>query len=440
VRAFLRQPSISYTGQGIKETAELVCAMIQDLGGTARLIPTKGHPLVYGRLDQGANRTLIYYSMYDVMPTEEPGWTVDPFGAEIVDLPNHGKSIVARGAVNTKGPTAAFFRAMKAYQAVRGKLPVNFIFIVEGEEEMGSRQFNEFVPANKELFAGAEAMLFPFFNQDETHQAYMWLGTKGLLYFELKAQGGDWGGPTSRGIHGCYAGWVANPAWRLVRALATMTGPDDQIRVEGLSEGAIGLTAAEKRILAENADLYGTLGFQQANDVKRFKWPGEGPAVWEKLFSEPTLNIDGIWGGYTGPETKTLLPHQATVKMDVRMVPNMDPEKVAAAIRRHLDQHGFPDIEMKIYNKYYWSKVSLETPIVQAMLKTYAQLGHRVQLQFINPGSAPYWIFERVLGIPYITGGLGHGARQHSSNEYCTVQGILDFEKSMVLFLENYTH
>ena len=438
VRAFLRQPSISYTGQGIKETAEMIGAMIADLGGTARIIPTQGHPLVYGRLDEGAQRTILYYSMYDVMPTDEPGWTVDPFGAEIVDLPKFGRSIVARGAVNTKGPTAAFFRALRAYKTVRGKLPVNFIFIVEGEEEMGSRQFNQFVPANKELLADAEVALFPFFSQHENMQTYLWLGTKGILYFELTARGGDWGGPRSRGIHGCFAGWVHNPAWRLVHALATMVGSDDRILVERLREGAAGLTAAERALVADNLDLFDTQTFLDANDVKRFKWQGDTVALWEKLFTEPTLNIDGIWGGYTGPETKTLLPHEASVKMDVRMVPQMDPDRVVASIRQHLDRHGFADIEMKVLNKYPWSKVPLDAPLVQAMLKTYAQLGHRVQVQAINPGSAPYWIFERVLGIPYITGGLGHGARQHSSNEYCTVQGILDFEKSMVLFLENY--
>ncbi len=440
VRAFLRQPSISYTGQGIRETAEMVAAMITDLGGTARLIDTAGHPLVYGRLDEGAKRTLLYYSMYDVMPTEEPGWSVDPFAAEIKDLPKYGPSIVARGAVNTKGPTAAFFRALKAFKTVRGKLPFNFIFIVEGEEEMGSRQFNQFMPAHKELFADAEAAIFPFFSQDESLQTYIWLGTKGLLYFELKARGGDWGGPRSRGIHGCFAGWVHNPAWRLVQALATMVGPDDRILVDGLADGALPLTPAEQQVLAENADLYGTQSFLEAYDVKKFKWPGQGPAVWEKLFSQPTLNIDGIWGGYTGLETKTLLPHEASVKMDVRMVPQMDPDRVVAAIRKHLDEHGYADIEMKVLNKYHYSKVPLDAPVTQAMLKTYAQLGHRVQIQPINPGSAPYWIFERILGIPYITGGLGHGSRQHSSDEYCTVQGVLDFEKSMVLFLDNYAN
>jgi acetylornithine deacetylase/succinyl-diaminopimelate desuccinylase-like protein len=438
VRAYLRQPSISYTGEGIAETAQMTCDMITSLGGTARVIPTAGHPLVYGRLDEGAEKTILYYSMYDVMPAEEPDWLVPPFSADLVDLPKYGQCIVARGAVNTKGPTAAFFRAIAGYKAVRGRLPVNLIFIVEGEEEMGSRQFGKFMPENKELFADADSVLFPFFEQDEALQPYVTLGTKGLLYFELKAKGGEWGGPQSRGIHGCYAGWVHNPTWRLVRALASMIGPDDRIQIEGLADNAVELPAGERQFMMDNADLFDETPFMEAHDVKRLKWPGKGPEVWEKLYSQPTLNIDGIWGGYTGPGTKTLLPHEASVKMDVRMVPNMDPDAVVAAIRSHLDRNGFSDIEMTVLNKYYWSKVPLESSTIQAMLRTYEQLGYRARVEPLNPGSAPYFIFERVLGIPYVTGGLGHGSRQHSSNEYCTVQGILDFEKSMVLYLDNF--
>jgi acetylornithine deacetylase/succinyl-diaminopimelate desuccinylase-like protein len=373
-----------------------------------------------------------------VMPAEEPGWSVPPFAAEIIDLPKYGPSIVARGAVNTKGPTAAFFCAIRAYKQVRGRLPVNLIFIIEGEEEMGSRQFNQFVPKNKGLFADAEAALFPFFEQDEALQTYLTLGTKGLLYFELKAKGGDWGGPRSRAIHGCYAGWVHNPVWRLIRALNTMIGPDDRPTIEGLAEGAIDIPQSEIEIMHKNADLFEEQAFLEAHDVSRLKWFGKGLPVWEKLYSQPTLNIDGIWGGFTDEGTKTLVPHEATVKMDVRMVPCMEPDRVVAAIRRHLDEHGFSDIEMKVLNKYYWSKVPLESRAIQSMLKAYEQLGHRVRVEPLNPGSAPYWIFERVLGIPYVTGGLGHGSRQHSSDEYCTVQGVLDFEKSMVLFLANY--
>ena len=438
VRAYLRQPSISYTGEGIAETAEMTRQMIVELGGTARLIPTDGHPLVYGRLDQGAERTLLYYSMYDVMPADEPGWIAPPFAAEIREYGSYGPCIINRGAVNTKGPTAAFFRACRAYKQVRGKLPVNLIFVVEGEEEMGSRHFNSFVPEHKELFSDAEACIFPFFEQDERLQPFLTLGTKGILYFELTARGGDWGGPVSRGIHGSLAAWVHNPVWRLTQALATMVGQDDRIMIDGLRDGAIAISPSELAAMADCADLYDENGFREAYDVRRFKWPGDGLKLWERLFAEPTLNIDGIWGGYTGPGTKTLLPNEASVKMDVRMVPKMEPDNVVASIRRHLDQHGYADIEMNVLNKYYWSKVPIDAPVIQAMLESYRQLGHRVRIEPLNPGSAPYWIFERVLGIPYVTGGLGHGSRQHSNNEYCTVQGILDFEKSMVLLLENY--
>lgn len=439
VRAYLRQPSISYTGEGIKETAEMTAQLIRELGGTAELKYVENHhPLVYGRLDEGAKHTLLYYSMYDVMPVDEPGWTSAPFGAEIVDLPKYGKCIINRGAVNTKGPTAAFFQACKAYKAVKGKLPVNFIFIVEGEEEMGSRAFNKFMQARKDLFADAEACLFPFFQQDEDLQTYMWLGTKGILYFELTCRGGAWGGPQTRGIHGSYASWVHSPVWRLVKALSTMVGEDDRILVKGLKDGAIRIPKSELDMVKANADLFDEKSWAASHDVAKYKWPVDGVALWEKRFAEPQLNIDGIWAGYTGPGTKTLLPHEASVKMDVRMVPKMEPDAVVASIRKHLDDHGFSDIEMNVLNKYYWSKVSIKEPVVQAMLKSYDQMGKRVRVEPINPGSAPYWIFERVLGIPYVTGGLGHGARQHSSNEYCTVQGVLDFEKSMVLFLDNY--
>ena len=146
----------------------------------------------------------------------------------------------------------------------------------------------------------------------------------------------------------------------------------------------------------------------------------------------------GIGGFDTGPGTKTLLPHETTVKMDVRMVPNMDPDKVVQTIREHLERRGFGDIEMKVISKYPWSKVSVKEPVVQALIKAYRELGAEPAVYPLNIGAAPFYLFDRVLGVPYVFGGMGHGARQHSSNEYFSVQGLLDYEKSMVLTLANY--
>lgn len=440
VRDFLRMPSISYTGEGIEETANKLKEMISELGGEAEVVPTKGHPIVFGEIDEGNEHTLLVYGMYDVMPTDEEGWTVDPWGAEIKDLPKFGPSIINRGAVNTKGPLGAFFNTLRAFKEVDGKLPVNLIFAIEGEEEMGSRNFPAFLEQYKEKLSKAEAVLFPFFDQDEAGTPSLTLGTKGLLYFELICKGGDWGGPTSRGIHGCFNAWVANPAWRLVKALSTLVDENENILVEDLLKDVSPLAQEERDLLKEqiNQGIFDEQVFLENYDVKKFKYEGSGIDVWEKLFSRPQLNIDGIYSGYSGPETKTLLPHIATAKVDVRMVPHMEPDEVVDAIRTHLAKNGFADIEMKVYNKYYWSKVSVQEKVVQAMIDTYKQMGTEPQIWPLNPGSAPYYVFERYLQIPYVTGGMGHGARQHSSDEYCTVQGVLDFEKSMAIFFDNY--
>jgi acetylornithine deacetylase/succinyl-diaminopimelate desuccinylase-like protein len=174
------------------------------------------------------------------------------------------------------------------------------------------------------------------------------------------------------------------------------------------------------------------------DNVEKFKEGLRGFPLWKRLFSQPQFNIDGIVGGYTGEGTKTLLPHKATIKMEVRMVPSMEPGRVVEVIRAHLDNHGFEDIKMNVLNKYYWSKLSLQEASVQAMLKVYETMDKKAIIWPVNPGSAPYYVFERIMGVPYVTGGLGHGSRQHSNDEYCTVQGLLDFEISIARWLNNY--
>lgn len=436
VRKFLRMKSISLTGEGITETAQVVKKMIEEIGGTSEIIQTPGNPIVYGTLDEHADQTLLIYSMYDVLPAEEPDWISDPWSAQISDFRDYGKCVIARGAVNTKGPTAAFFRAIRAFKKVKGRLPVNLVFLIEGEEEMSSKSLQEFLEQHKEKFSSCDAMFFPSFGE-ENRVALIGMGVKGIVTFELKAKGGDWGGPTRQGIHGCFAAWVGNPVWRLVKALSSMVGEDEkEIRVKGFYDNILPLPEEKEKALAASQDLLDEEDWKKAYYVKKFKWPGSGLELWKKLFTVPTLNIDGIYGGYTGEGSKTLLPSEATAKMDIRLVPDMDPNQMLGKIREHLDSHGFPDIEIKPYGKpYYPSSVPYFSTSVQTLKETYEILGRRPQIWPWNPGSAPYYLFGKVLGIPYVTGGLGYGSRQHSSNEFCTVQGVLDFEKSMICYL-----
>ncbi len=440
VRAFLKQPSISYTGEGILETAEAVKGWIEDLGGQACLVDVPGgfHPVVYGRIHEGAPRTMMIYGMYDVMPADEPDWVSPPFAAEIRDWDGLGPCVINRGAANTKGPLAGFFAVLRAIKEVEGRLPLNLVFVVEGEEEYGSRSLPGFFEMYLHELKQAEAVLFPFFGCDRQGTPGIRLGTKGLIYFELTARGGDWGGPVGRGIHGSNNVWIASPVWRLVNALSTMVSADEHITIDGFMDDVRTPTAEDIQLceaLAKSPDAIREL---EANNARKFKWNLKGADLYLQAQTEPQLNIDGIFGGYTGVGTKTLLPHEATVKMDVRIVPNMDPDKVVEAIRGHLDNGGYDDIQMKVINKYPWSKVSVGEPIVQALVGACRSLGKEPTVYPINIGSAPFYLFDRVLGIPYVFGGLGHGSRQHSSNEYFVVSGLLDFEKSMVLTIANY--
>lgn len=440
VRAFLRQPSISYTGEGILETAEAVKGWIEVLGGSAQLVPVPGgfHPVVYGKIESGAPHTLLIYGMYDVMPADEPGWIAPPFAAEIHDWEDMGPCVINRGAANTKGPLAGFFTAMRAIKEEYGQLPVNLIFVIEGEEEYGSRSLPQFVSMYLDELKKAEAVVFPFFGCDKQGVPAIRLGTKGLLYFELTCRGGEWGGPVKRGIHGSNNVWIANPVWRLIQALSTMEDDQEHITVDGFLDDVRTPTQEDEELceaLGNSPDAGREL---DAHQVMSFKWGLTGKPLYLHAQTQPQLNIDGIIAGYTGPGTKTLLPHEATVKMDVRMVPNMDPDKMARTIREHLDRRGFGDIEMKVINKYPWSKVSVKEPVVQALIKAYRELGAEPAVFPLNIGSAPFYLFDRVLGVPYVFGGMGHGARQHSSNEYFSVKGLLDYEKSMVLTLANY--
>ena len=438
VQEFLRTPSVSYTGEGIQETAQQLVQRIQAMGGTAEAVATPGHPVVYGELWSGAKDTLLIYGMYDVMPAQEPGWIVEPWSAEVRDFLDLGPCVIGRGAVNTKGPLAAFLATLEAILAVEGKLPVNLIFAIEGEEEHGSRNFPGFVEQHKAKLKQADAMFFPFFYCDQAGTPTVTLGTKGLCYFELVARGGEHGGPTTRAIHGSYAAWVNNPNWRLINALASMKNAFEEIQIEGFFDDVLPPNEDDMAVLANLEQFRDDQLFLQLQEVKRFKYNKTGVDLYKHLYFDPTLNINGLVSGFTGEGTMTLVPHEARAKVDIRMVPNMEPQQVVQMVREHLDKHGFTDIELHVNNLYYWSKVSVRERVVQALLQGYEELDRKPQVVPLNPGSAPYYVFQRTLEMPYIAGGLGHGSRQHSSNEYCTVQGILDFQKSVVAFFDNY--
>ncbi|MGH2437066.1 MAG: M20/M25/M40 family metallo-hydrolase, partial [bacterium] len=272
VRTFVRQPSISGEGVGMQEMAELVAASIRELGGKSEIVPTSGWPVVYGEIDAGAPRTLLLYGMYDVQPVAGEDWIVPPFGGQIVDqFEDLGPCLVNRGIANQKGPLAGAFNALSTVKAVAGKLPVNVKFVVEGEEELGSRHLPEFITKYKDRLR-AEGTYFPAFAQDRNGKPIVWLGVKGIVFFELVCRGGSWGGPTTRGIHGSNNSWIANPVWRMVHALKTMVDEHERIAIDGFYKSVAQPTDEDEKVLEQLEKTFEPELVLKSNDVRRFKY------------------------------------------------------------------------------------------------------------------------------------------------------------------------
>jgi acetylornithine deacetylase/succinyl-diaminopimelate desuccinylase-like protein len=437
VQAFVRQPSISGEGVGMREMAELVAGSIREIGGSAEIVPTPGWPVVYGELDQGAPRTLLLYGMYDVQPVVGENWLVPPFEGRIIPFEDRGDCVVARGVYNTKGPLAGLFSALASVRAVEGRLPVNLKFMIEGEEELGSRNLPAFVERHKDRLR-ADGTYFAFYAQEKTGKPVLWLGVKGILFFEMTCRGGAWGGPTARGIHGSLGALIASPAWRLVHAMETMTGPDEGITIDGIYDRVIPPSAEDERVLADLAKSFDLDLELRENDVRRPKHNLGGADLLRRYLFDPILNIDGIVGGHHGAGSKTLLPHEVRVKMHVRLVPTMEPDDVREKILAHLTKIGCADFDVHFEEGYPWAKMSPSAPISQAIIRAIRSFGLEPQVWPNIAGSAPFYIFSRTLKQPFVMGGLGHGGRAHSPNEFATLEGMRLFEKSVVRFLAEF--
>lgn len=448
LQEFVRQPSISAENRGVRECAELIKKYLTDLGcKDARLVETSGHPVVYGNYHAATDKTIIIYMMYDTQPVDEPGWTVPPLEGRIVDIKPFGKCLVARGAINTKGELRAFLNACESIKAVGQEIPVNLVFVAEGEEELGSRHLPEFIQKYLNELKKADAVLFPSAQQNQKGKVMMELGVKGIVYFELELDGKSWGhGPSQYDIHGSNKAWVDSPTWRMIQALSTMTTKDgNKVLIDGFYQNVAQPSPEDKELLDKMEKTFDEDSAKDTMKVERFIEDVHGKQALLRYLYSPTLNIDGIWSGYTGPGTKTVLPHKITAKVDVRLVPNMTVREALPKIRQHLDKHGFKEIRIvELEEGYEWAKTSIKESAAQAVLKAYRELGHEPEIWPHIAGSAPFCMFNRdPLNLPFVIGGLGHGARAHAPNEYLVVEeggptaGLRTLEKSYVAILDN---
>jgi len=426
IQDWIRNPSIAAENLNMQEGAEYMRRLAENAGFThTEIVQTSGHPGVFATWDVGAPKTLGVYFMYDVKQFNESEWSSPPLAAAIVDRPQ-GRVIMGRGAVNQKGPEMCFLAALHALRLAGRAPPVNLVLVAEGEEEIGSPNFHEIVrrPDIMAALQRSEGVFIPVGWQDpSTGGVTVNLGAKGIIECELIASGERWGRGPARDIHSSNKAMVDSPVWRLVAALQTLVTPDGNTpAIDGWFENVRPLSDRERQIIRQNAANTSAADWQRRNGVPRFIDDLAWPEALERLASQPTVNIEGLVAGYTGPGGMTILPGRGTAKLDFRLVPNQTRADAERKLRAHLDARGFNDVEVNVSGGYDPTETPEDSRLVQGQLAVYR--ASRVQAT-MNPrlaGSWPGSVFTQApVSIPAAQFGLGHGGAQHAPDEYFVV-------------------
>jgi len=427
LQTWIRQPSIAAENRGMNEGCELMMEMLKEAGFTGvRKMPTDGQPGVFATLDAGAPKTLGLYFMYDVKQVDPSEWSSPPFEAALVEKAGLGKVVMGRGAVNQKGPEATFLAALHAVRGPGKKLPVNFVFVAEGEEEIGSPHFPQIVhqPEIQAAFAKSLGVFMPFASQDLDGQVTVFYGAKGVVELELVSSGEKWGRGPRKDVHSSNKARLDSPAWHLVEALATLVSPDgNEPAIEGFADKARPLSPAEKKMIAAAATRLDEATAKKQLGVSHWVRDVNWQEALELLVSRPTVNIEGLVGGYTGPGGKTILPGRAVAKLDLRLVPDMTRDAAVAALKNHLAKHGFADIEVNVTGGYDPTSTPMDAVISKAEAAVYKSEGIDPVALPRLAGSWPGFVFTGdPLKLPSGHFGLGHGNGAHAPNEYYLIE------------------
>ena len=415
-------PTIAAEKRGTPQGADHMRKLLLDAGfQQAKIVPTDGLPGVFATLDAGAPTTLGIYFMYDVKQFDPAEWTSPPLEGRLVDRAE-GKAIMGRGAVNQKGPEIAFLSALHAFKATGRKLPVNIVLVAEGEEEIASPNFHQVI-ANPEVRAAmskAVGVFIPGAGQESTGATSIDLGAKGAVEIQLISSGEHWGRGPTKDIHSSLMAIVDSPAWRLVKALDALVAEDGHTpAVDGWFENVKPLTARQKELVVDGARKSDEAEIKKQLGVKHWIDNEDFLTSQQRLVSQPTINIQGLVGGYTGPGGKTVLPGRAEAKLDLRLVPNMTKEEAVSKLKAHLAKRGFSDIIVNVSGGYGPTETDENSLLVRSQIATLKQAGIEYALTPRLAGSWPGVIFTGPpLKLPAVGFGIGTGGGAHAPNEW----------------------
>jgi acetylornithine deacetylase/succinyl-diaminopimelate desuccinylase-like protein len=417
LRRLVRQPSISAHDVGVGACAQLLASMMTEAGlEDAQVLDTAGQPVVFGRADAPhGQKTLLIHTHYDVQPPEPlDAWDSPPFEARVQD----GR-MIGRGTTDPKGNVLAAIKAAEAFLRTSAALPLNLKFLFDGEEEIGSPSLPAFVDAHRDLLS-ADAVLTLDAGFDATGRPFVWLGSCGILFVELRARGSE------RDLHSSRARLVPNPVWDLVWALSTIKDRDERILIEGFYEDVRPRTDEERRLLARFP--WEDAGVRQELGVEAFLGHVTGVEALERLLFEPTSTLCGFAAGYTGPGPKSVLPHEAMAKLEFRLVADQDPDDIFEKLCQHLRKQGFGHLDVIRLGGCEPSQSPATSDIARVVARA-AEGVYRVS-PVVKPcneasGRLAPWTAAR-LGVSGAMSGVGPPHwRGHAPNEFITLEHYL---------------
>src|SRR6476661_6521287 len=394
---WIHQVSIAAENRGYPEGADYLIKLLQEAGfDQARQVPTDGKPGVFATLDAGAQKTVGIYFMYDVKQFDPVEWTSPPTDAALVDKPDFGKVVL-------------------------GRVPVNLAFVGEGEEEIGSPHFPQIVhqPEVQAALAKCEGVFIPSAEQDPDGTVTLTLGAKGVIEVELTSSGEKWGRGPKKDVHSSNKARLDSPAWHLVEALRTLVSADgNEPAIDNFTAKLRPMSAEEKAMVAKAAKRLSEAQAKKLLSVEHWVRDVNWEKALELLTSRPTVNIEGLVGCYTGPGGKTILPHKAVAKLDLRLVPNMTAADAIAALKAHLAKRGFADIDVNMTGGYDPNSTSVDSGLIKSQIAVLKNSGINPIILPRSAGSWPGYVFTGApLNKPAGHFGLGHGSGAHAPDE-----------------------
>ncbi|AFS80607.1 peptidase M20 [Candidatus Nitrosopumilus koreensis AR1] len=430
LQTLIRQPSVSAKNEGITECSKLVQKLLQKSDIKSELLRLKKGvaPIVYGEVTskQNPNKTLLFYNHYDVQPAEPFDlWDDPPFSGK-----RKGNKIFGRGATDDKGELITRIKSVEAYLKTTGDVPCNIKFVIEGEEETGSAHIEDYLKKYKKKFS-CDGVIWEFGYVDSKNRPIIGLGMKGLLFVELSVK------ESIRDAHSSLAVLIKNPAWRLIEAVNTLRNTDGKILIKDWYKEVTPFSKNDLDLIRK--EPFDANTFKKEFGIKSFVGSKNGLDAKKALVGDATCNIAGFVSGYTGDGAKTVLPGEALVKIDFRLIPKMDPRKQVVRLKNHLKSKGFGDIKIKVFHGEAAARTNSSDPFVSQVKQAADKSFGKSILNVSNAGTGPMYSFVNVLKAPCIAIGSTYMfARIHSPNEFARIDLLKKTTKCMCLIMDNF--